>query len=71
MTMFIQAQSSKKIILIVDDISENLDVLKGILSPHYRVKVATSGRLALKVGNVFGPTRYYPVGYHDARDEWL
>ncbi|MBF0587860.1 MAG: two-component system response regulator [Magnetococcales bacterium] len=38
-----------KTILIVDDTPENLDVLKGILSPYYRLKIATNGRLALKI----------------------
>jgi len=40
---------TNKTILVVDDIQENIDVLKGILCDHYAVKVATSGRLALKV----------------------
>lgn len=44
-----KAQSTNKTILIVDDIPENLDVMKDILSPYYRVQVATNGRLALKV----------------------
>lgn len=38
----------KKTILVVDDNQMNIDVLKGILAGHYTVKVATSGRLALK-----------------------
>ncbi|MBF0425129.1 MAG: two-component system response regulator [Magnetococcales bacterium] len=39
----------KKTVLIVDDTPENLDVLKIILSPFYRLQVATNGRLALKI----------------------
>ncbi|MEO5377408.1 MAG: two-component system response regulator [Magnetococcus sp. DMHC-6] len=39
----------RKTVLIVDDTSENVDILKGILLPHYRIQVATNGRLALKV----------------------
>ncbi|MBF0429055.1 MAG: response regulator [Magnetococcales bacterium] len=39
----------KKNILVVDDIPENLDVMKGILAPYYRVQIATNGRLAIKV----------------------
>lgn len=35
-------------VLIVDDTPENLDILKGILAPHFVVRVATSGRMALK-----------------------
>ncbi|MBF0461830.1 MAG: response regulator [Magnetococcales bacterium] len=38
-----------KSVLIVDDVPENLDVLKGILESRYRVQVATNGRIALKV----------------------
>ncbi|MBF0560914.1 MAG: two-component system response regulator [Alphaproteobacteria bacterium] len=40
---------SAKSILIVDDIPDNLDLLKGVLGPHYGVKVAISGRVALKI----------------------
>ncbi len=39
----------KKVILAVDDTPENLDVLKGILVPDYTVKMATSGKVALKI----------------------
>ncbi len=44
-----QEQITKKTILVVDDTHENLDVMKGILSPYYRILVATNGRMALKV----------------------
>ena len=36
-------------ILIVDDAPENLVVLGEVLSPHYRVRAATSGPAALKI----------------------
>lgn len=36
-------------VLVVDDTPENLDVLNGILSDAYKVKVAINGRIALKV----------------------
>ncbi|SEG16362.1 response regulator [Vibrio hangzhouensis] len=36
-------------VLVVDDTPENLDVLNGILSDSYRVKVAINGRIALKI----------------------
>jgi len=42
-------EASSKSILVVDDNPTNIDVLKGILSDHYTVKVATNGRFALKV----------------------
>ena len=45
----------KKSVLVVDDIQTNIDILKGILSEFYTVKVATSGRLALKVAHSSKP----------------
>ena len=36
-------------VLVVDDIPQNIDVLSGILSPHYKVKAAINGRLALTI----------------------
>ena len=39
----------KQSVLVVDDTPENIDILKEILSESYTVKVATGGRLALKV----------------------
>ena len=38
---------NKATILIVDDNSDNLDVLSGILRPFYKVKAAINGELAL------------------------
>lgn len=40
---------SKATVLIVDDNSDNLDVLSGILRPFYKVKAAINGELALKI----------------------
>ena len=40
---------NKKVILAVDDAPENLDVVKGLLSPHYTVKAAINGQMALKI----------------------
>ncbi|MCK5058458.1 MAG: response regulator [Candidatus Aminicenantes bacterium] len=40
---------SKKTILIVDDIPENIDALIGILGHDYKVKVADRGKTALKI----------------------
>lgn len=36
-------------VLIVDDNSDNLDVLSGVLRPFYKVKAAINGELALKI----------------------
>ena len=38
---------TRQTILIVDDTPDNIDVLGGILRPHYRVKVAINGEKAL------------------------
>ncbi len=42
-------ESANKSVLVVDDNQANIDILKVILGGHYTVKVATGGRLALKV----------------------
>lgn len=43
-------QGQKKVILIVDDNSNNLKVLSDILSlKGYTIRIATNGKLALKV----------------------
>lgn len=39
----------KQIILIVDDTPENIDIMSEVLLPEYKVKVALSGRRALKI----------------------
>ena len=39
----------KQTILVVDDTPENLSLMGDMLSPHYRVKVATNGERALKI----------------------
>ncbi len=49
-----QEEMPLKTVLIVDDVLENVDILNGILDTHYRVQVATNGRLAIKVA--FSPT---------------
>ncbi|QYJ80153.1 HD-GYP domain-containing protein [Shewanella acanthi] len=36
-------------VLIVDDRSENIDILRAVLQPHYRVKAAINGQSALKI----------------------
>jgi len=41
--------SRKKTILVVDDTPENIQVLTGILSTHYRIWAATSGEKALSI----------------------
>ena len=41
--------TSNQTVLVVDDTPENIDVLKGILADHYRIRAATNGELALKI----------------------
>ncbi len=45
------SENKKPVVLAVDDTPENLDIVKAILTPEYKVKVATSGALALKIVN--------------------
>lgn len=45
------AEDVRPVVLIVDDVAENLSVLSALLSPHYRVRVATSGRRALSLAS--------------------
>ncbi|MBF0448100.1 MAG: response regulator [Magnetococcales bacterium] len=39
----------KKIILLVDDTPDNIDVLSGLLAKEYKIKVALNGERALKI----------------------
>ena len=39
----------KKIILVVDDAADNIQLLSGILKAHYKVKAATNGEKALAI----------------------
>ncbi len=41
--------TSRPIVLVVDDNAENINVLHGILGGHYKVKVATEGKKALSI----------------------
>lgn len=43
--------SAQMTILVVDDTVENIDVLGGVLRPHFRVKVALNGEKALRIAN--------------------
>jgi len=40
---------ANKVILVVDDTAINIDLLSGLLRPHYKVKAAKSGEQALKI----------------------
>ena len=40
---------TKQTILAVDDTPENIDILNGLLSDTYNMKVATNGLVALKI----------------------
>lgn len=43
--------SDKKIILVVDDVPDNIQLLSGLLKARYKVKAATSGEKALVIAN--------------------
>ncbi|MBF0194001.1 MAG: SpoIIE family protein phosphatase [Magnetococcales bacterium] len=45
-------KTKKSIILIVDDVPENIDVLKGVLESEYRVRAAPNGHIAIKAANI-------------------
>lgn len=45
----------KHTVLAVDDCPENLDLIKTTLEPHYHVKVALGGELALQVADAWQP----------------
>ncbi len=45
----------KQLIVIVDDIPENIDVLRGILKNEYEIKFAVSGKMALEIIEKFIP----------------
>lgn len=45
----------KPTILVVDDTPENIEVLAGILMPHYKVKFATNGEKALQLMRADSP----------------
>ena len=42
-------QEKKPVVLAVDDTPENLDVVKGLLTPKFIVKAAVNGMMALKI----------------------
>jgi len=48
-------EKSKQVILAVDDTPENLDILRGILTPEYAVKAAINGEVALKIATTQPP----------------
>jgi len=45
----------KNTVLVVDDSPENIDLLGGILSQHYNIKVASNGEKALKIAESENP----------------
>lgn len=44
-----EKKDERLVVLAVDDTPENLDVVRGILTPQYRIKVATNGPAALRI----------------------
>ena len=51
----LQANKKQFSVLVVDDEPANIDLLSGILAPFYEIKVAPSGKVALKIVQKFTP----------------
>jgi PleD family two-component response regulator len=51
----VDVDSARKTILIVDDIADNLQLLRSILAASYRIKIATSGEKALLLADCSDP----------------
>ncbi len=49
MSTSLKPTSDSQVVLVVDDTPENIDVLREILQPDYRVKAALNGARALKI----------------------
>ncbi len=49
------SNNKKHTILVVDDMPENIEILKNILAPLYTVKAAINGEVALKIVNAQPP----------------
>lgn len=49
-------EQQKPTILLVDDTSENLDVLTGTLRGDYNLKAEINGKGALKLAKMYDPT---------------
>ncbi|MBK1695218.1 response regulator [Chromatium weissei] len=47
--------SAQHTLLLVDDAPANIDLLKGILREHYKIKAATSGEKALQIAAKLPP----------------
>ncbi len=48
-------KNNRQTILVVDDAPENIDILSSLLSPLYKIKVATNGKKALKIASSENP----------------
>jgi putative two-component system response regulator len=46
------ASESRPTVLVVDDTAENLQLMHGLLRDHYRVRLATTGEIALKLAGM-------------------
>lgn len=44
-----QKKPTDKVILVVDDAPENLDIMTSLLADHYQIKAAVNGKIALKI----------------------
>lgn len=53
--MITSISDTRPCVLLVDNEPENIDVLRHILAPHYRIKAATSGERAIKIAQSADP----------------
>ena len=60
---------TKKIVLIVDDNIDNIDLLSNILTSSYKLRVATNGEIAMETPMCQDRTStgYYSSGYNYVR----
>ena len=58
----------KRLLLLVDDDSENVQVVHSILKGRYKIRVATNGAKALELAKVEPLPRRHPVRRDDAPD---
>lgn len=49
------SNEKKQTILVVDDVPENLDIIKGIFQSEYTLRLTINGRLALKIARELRP----------------
>ncbi len=60
---------TKRTVLVVDDLAENISVLVKVLGDQYQVKVALNGPKAIQIAQAPPPSGPDSAGYYDAANE--